>query len=171
MKISPNDNAAIFEIINQAPSKILVFNGTDGKIIFNQPAYYRSRILSFNDNDLIIYYGMGIAHYSISNNILSGKKFPSQLLFPTLPSSDSTGKYFGAIDRDLTEKEKYKYLFLLFKKESDSFILYKKITLSDYDLFKKEPTAYSPTLIYKTYIDENGIVSLFCQDNKLLKFK
>ena len=171
MKISPNGNIAISDKEFFFSSRFFVFNGEDGRNIFTQSVSHHSRILAFNDKDLILDTGLEIIHYSIYNDTFFAKKFPYQSFDTTLPSSDSTGKYFGIVGRDLTTKEDNQYSFLFFEKESDHFILHKKITLRKYDLFKKEPTAYSPTLIYKTYIDENGIVSLFCQDNKLLKFK
>ncbi len=169
-QISSNGNIAFVEKIPISFSRILIFDGNNGKMIFSKNLHHRSKIILFNDNDLICESGFPSLHYSISKNIFTQKIFTTELFYASLSTTDSSKQYFGVCCKDLNGR-KNEYLFLLFKKDKDDFVLYKKINLSDYIHMVGEFKYYPPPKVNKVLINENGIVSLFYSDNKLLKFK
>lgn len=165
------NNKLLLTEINYASisnNRKIVLLDSEGVILLQTPGWHRSRLLLFNDQDLVFYSPLqGFFHYSFDNK----KNYPfynKNLYFNHLNRVVSHDK-FGTLLGELVETaSKTEIAYYIFKKQSGRFLPYAKIDLAKYGFTRDERGIIHPRL--SVSINENEEIMILSKDIKL-RFK
>ena len=144
-------------------SLILIINGQSGDTIWKKNLPSRSRMILFNNKDLVYYSVLSILHYSIKQDSI-------KIIKPWIPlgfryiANDKAGIFFGGVTRNISDKNEIP--FMLFKNVNEKYVLFKKLDLSKYNFIIDSSNYLNPALS-KIIISSQGEVIFFTPDKKL----
>ncbi len=161
IQIRANEIIAVSASDGYPHAKVLILKGDSGQKIWEKELSSYSKIVLFNENDIVINNRLSISHFSLKKDTtFIIHTFPSQFIFI---SSDIKGKFFGGFTRSNSKTE---IPLIIFKKIKEEYVLFKKVDLSKYNFTKESSNIIRP-FINSIFLDDKGGVIISCLDKKL----